>query len=84
MKEQQLHFMFWHMMCELRGGPLDGAFVVLPKDFGIWDDDDLEIKAQTAWPVVAWLYRWLFGEADHLDFAGWRLVEEQEQLRWQK
>ena len=64
------------MKCELIGGPKDGGIVDI--EVGTigdspWIDDDFEMyfphDEQTIEPIAT--YRWLFGRADHLDFAGY-------------
>lgn len=76
------------MLIPLVGGPRDGQIVDVPvATLGFidadgevyssgqpWIDDDFEMyfphDAQTVQPIA--VYRWLFGAADHLDFAGWQ------------
>lgn len=59
------------MIAELRGGPKDGQLVDVDADliFGegevYFPHDERRIN-----PVST--YRWLFGEPDHLDFAGYQ------------
>jgi hypothetical protein len=64
------------MKTELRGGPNDGEMRELPEDFIIMRDDELYITDQNTKPMLIACYRWLFGEADHLDFAGYDKVPE--------
>lgn len=68
------------MICELKGGPLDGALVDIEVGSigdSPWIDDDFEMyfphdgtPGGQIEPIST--YRWLFGAADHLDFAGWQ------------
>ena len=59
------------MTAELRGGPHDGLMIGLPEGFE-WSsyEDDGELHIATSRSRFA-IYRWLFGEMDHLDFAGY-------------
>jgi hypothetical protein len=59
------------MRCELRGGPKDGGVILVDDPNDIFFDQEWYFPhdSQTIQPVAA--YRWLFGAADHLDFAGY-------------
>ena len=60
------------MKCELKGGPKDGDLVDAPVGvlFGgeMYFPNDGQPGGQLE-PIS--IYRWLFGPADHLDFAGY-------------
>lgn len=79
------------MMIPLVGGPRDGQYVDIEvgrlgyidehgqawQSDQLWIDDDLEVyfphDEKTIHPIA--IYRWLFGAADHLDFAGYEKNE---------
>jgi len=62
-------------LVELRGGPHDGAVRRLPPGFDIFFDDELYIPDETVQPPMLYTYRWLFGEADHLDYAHFEILK---------
>jgi hypothetical protein len=57
------------MKCELRGGPKDGDFVEIKLSVMFDGEMYFPHDERTIEPIAT--YRWLFGEADHLDFVGY-------------